>query len=114
MAQVSITSAYMWSFVTMAVCFGFAVISANMILYKSNNTGVTKRRIWFWALCVATGVVSYLINSYISSGITVPTKKTEYDMHSAIAAVCVIVVYFILGFVLSKVCKNSKIGTWFN
>ena len=50
MEQVSITSAYMWSCVIMVIFLLIAVLIANMILYKPNNTGVTQRRVWFWVL----------------------------------------------------------------
>lgn len=113
MAQISVTSAYMWSCVVMVVFFLIAALVANMIPYKSDNPGVTKRRIWFWILCVATGVVSYVINSVIASGITVPSAKSDFVMHAGIAAVVALVAYIVLGFILSKVFANSKIGTWF-
>lgn len=113
MEQVSITSAYMWSFVVMALLFLFAILTANMILFKPGNTGVTKRRIWFWVLFLLTGVIGFLINYVISCGINVPSLQASYQMHSVIAAVSFMIVYVVLGFVLSKVFSNSKIGTWF-
>jgi hypothetical protein len=113
MEQASMTSAYMWSCVVMAVCFLIAVVIANMILFKPGNTGVTHRRIWFWILCVATGIVGFLINYGIGSNITVPSIQANYYMHSGIAAGVSVVIYIILGLVLSKMFSNSKIGTWF-
>lgn len=72
MEQASMTSAYMWSFVVMAAFFLLAVLIANMILFKPGNTGVTQRRVWFWILAIGTGIISFLINYGIGSGITVP------------------------------------------
>lgn len=113
MEQVSITSAYMWAIVIMAVFFLLAVIISNLILFKPNNPGTTTRRIWFWVLCVATGVVGFLINFIIGKGITVPSIQGDYFMHSGIAAGVCVVVYILVGFVVSKLFPNSKVGTWF-
>jgi hypothetical protein len=113
MEQVSVTSAYMWSFVVMIILLLFAILMANMILFKPGNTGVTKRRIWFWIPFLFTGVIGFLINYVISTGIKVPSLQASYQMHSAIAAISSMVVYVVIGFVLSKSFSNSKIGTWF-
>lgn len=113
MEQVSITSAYMWAIVVMVAFFLLAVLISNLILFKPNNPGTTARRIWFWGLCVATGVVGYLINFIIGRGITVPSIQSDYFMHSGIAAGVGVVVYILIGFMVSKLFPNSKVGTWF-
>jgi hypothetical protein len=113
MEQASMTSAYMWSCVVLVVFFLLAILIANMILFKPHNTGVTQRRVWFWILCVATGIVGFLINYAIGSGISVPSIQANYYMHSGIAAGASVLVFIILGFVLSRIFSNSKIGTWF-
>ena len=113
MEQVSITSAYMWSCVIMVIFLLIAVLIANMILYKPNNTGVTQRRVLFWVLFAATGVVGFLINYIIATGIAIPSVQASYLMHSAIAAGVSVVAYLVIGFVISKIFSNSKVGTWF-
>lgn len=113
MTQASILSAYMLSGVVMVVCFLLAVLIANMILFKPRDPGVTKRRIWFWILCAATGVIGFLINFVIAQGITIPNVHANYLMHSGIATGVSVVLYIIVGFVLSKIFPKSKIGTWF-
>lgn len=113
MEQVSITSAYMWAFSVMAVFFFLAVIIANQIMYRPNNPGTTARRIWFWALCVATGFVGFFINYYLGSHIEVNSQQSNYYMHSGIAAGISVAVYILVGFIVSKIFPNSKVGTWF-
>lgn len=113
MDQVSMSSAYMWAAVTMVVFFLTAVLSANLIIFKPNDPGTTARRIWFWIFFALTLVVSFLINYIISEGIDVPSIKSDYLMHSGIATGVAIVIYVILGFAVSKIFKNSKVGTWF-
>lgn len=113
MEQVSITSAYMWAIVIMAAFFLLAVVIANLILFKPNNSGTTSRRIWFWVLCVATGLVGFIINFIRAQKIDVPSVQSSFLMHTAIAAGVCVVVYIIVGFVFSKLFPNSKVGTWF-
>lgn len=113
MEQVSMTSAYMWAIVIMVVFFLLAVIISNAIIFKPNNPGTTTRRIWFWILCVATGVVGFIVNFIIGNSITVPSIQSDYYMHSGIAAGISVVVYILIGFVVSKLFPNSKVGTWF-
>ena len=113
MDQVSVTTAYMWALIVMVVCFLIATVIANMILFKPNDPGTTARRIWFWVLCVASAIVGFIINYFIGSGITVPSVQSSFYMHAGIAAGVSMIVYIVLGFVISKLFPNSKVGTWF-
>lgn len=113
MDQVSITSAYMWALIIMVGCFLLATVIANLILFKPNNPGTTQRRIWFWVLCVASGIIGFIINFFIGKNISVPTIQSSYFMHAGIAAGVSVLLYIIVGFVVSKMFPNSKVGTWF-
>lgn len=113
MDQVSITSAYMWALVSMAVCFFIAVIIANAVLYKPGNPGTATRRIWFWVFCIVSCIVGYLINYVVGSNIDVPSTQSKYLMHSGIAAGISCVLYIGVGFLVSKLFPNKKVGTWF-
>ena len=113
MDQVSITSAYMWALIVMVICFLIATLVANLILFKPNNPGTTARRVWFWALCVAAGIIGYVINFFIGKGISVYSIQSDFYMQAGIAAGVSVVIYIILGFVISKIFPNSKVGTWF-
>ncbi|MDE5642757.1 MAG: hypothetical protein K2F74_03755 [Muribaculaceae bacterium] len=113
MEQVSITSAYMWAIVVMVVAFLLAVIISNLILFKPNNPGTTKRRVCFWILCITAGVVGFIINFIIGSGISVPSNQSAYFMHSGIAAGVCVLLFIFIGFLVSKMFPNSKVGTWF-
>lgn len=113
MDQASMTSAYLWALVIMVAFFLLAVIISNLILFKPNNSGTTTRRIWFWILCVATGVVGFIINFIIGKGITVPIIQSDYFKHAGIAAGVSVVIYILVGIGISKWFPNSKVGTWF-
>ncbi|MEE1226267.1 MAG: hypothetical protein UHM08_04085 [Bacteroidales bacterium] len=105
--------AYVWAGVTMAIFFLIAVLSANMIIFKPNDPGTTKRRIWFWVLCVLAGVVGFLINFLTTLDNEVSSNRSDYIMHSGIALAIAILLYIAIGFIISKIFKNSKVGTWF-
>lgn len=113
MEQVSILSAYMWALVIMVVFFFLAVIISNQILFKPNNPGTTARRICFWSLCIGSGVVGFVVNYLIGSSITVPSIQSDYYLHSSIAVGVCIVVFILVGFIVSKMFPNTKVGTWF-
>lgn len=114
MEQVSVTSVYMWALVVMVVFFLLAVLIANMIPFKHNDPGTTKRRVWFWILFAATLIVSFVITwVVVAGGIQVPTIKANFEMHACIASGSVALLYVVLGFLMSKIFSSSKIGTWF-
>ncbi len=113
MEQVPISNAYIWA-LTVFVAFLFIAILISLIIpYKPNNPCTTARRIWFWILAAATPIVGFLINNYIAGGIEVPSQKAAYLLHSGIGAGVAIVLFVLLGFILSKIFRNSKLGTWF-
>lgn len=111
--QSSVTSAYMWAFIVMAVFFLLAALVANLIQYKPNDPGTSSRRVWFWIFCALTGVVGFSIDYAIGSHIQVPTQQSNFMTHAAIATGVAVVVYIILGFIVSKIFSSSKVGTWF-
>lgn len=79
-----------------------------MILFKPGNTGVTQRRVWFWILAIGTGIISFLINYGIGSGITVPNIQSSYFMHSGIASGVSVVILSFLDLHWVKYLANQK------
>jgi len=104
----------MWAVVIMTVFFLIAVVIANLIMFKPKNPGTTARRLWFWILCVATGVVAFVVNFIIGNSISIPSLQSAYHLHTAIAAIAAVVLYILVGFGVSKIFSTSKVGTWFN
>lgn len=113
MEQVSIASAYMWAFVVMVVFFLVAVFVASSIPYRPGNPGTTQRRIWFWILCILTGVVGFVINYIIGSGISVPSTQSSYYTNAVIASAAALALFIVIGLAVSKMFPTSKVGTWF-
>lgn len=114
MVQVSMSTAYMWAIIVLVVFELIAVLIANAIPYRPNNTGATARKLWFWILAILTPIVGYLINFFaVSSNISAPTIRSEFQTNMAIAAGVAFVLYILVGFVVSKMFPKTKIGTWF-
>lgn len=106
-------TAYIWSLVVFVIFFLVTIIISNMVPYKPNNTGAGKRRIVFWVFAVLTFAISFLINIAVASNITVQSIKDEYINNSIIGSGAAIVLFILIGLVISKACPKTKVGTWF-
>lgn len=122
-------------FVVAIVCaLGFlllAMLVANLIKFEpgSNPKDPQKRKLWFWILGVLATILAFVLLFFV---IPVPVEAVDWDqivdvsarrryenlmahyiMMAGIATGVCFVAYVLLGFVLSKVFKNKKIGNWF-
>lgn len=113
MQTASLLTAWMWSIGVMVLLFIINLIIANAVMYRPHDPGTTTRRLWFWLLAALSLIISFGINYAIADGIKVHYNYVSYLRHAGISALVVFVFYVGLGFVLSKLFPNSKIGTWF-
>lgn len=104
---------YLLTFAVTAVCFGLAALIANMVNYKPSDPGTTKRRVWFWVLCVLGVLIPFIVNFCLAMEIQVDHLRYEYLKNSCIAAFVFAVVYILVGFIISKANSHKKIGSWF-
>lgn len=112
----STVSAYVIGIIVSVVLLIVAAFVSNLIAYQPGNnpTDPRTRRIWFWLLGVLVPVVSLLFSYFIQySNLRVPSQKSQYMTAMCIAAVVGFVIYLVLGFILSKIFKNGKLGNWF-
>lgn len=101
-----------------AISLVFLLISAivsNAIKFEggSNPRDKQKRRLWYWIFCVLSVIVTAVVGFIISSNIAVPGIQKKFNMALLIAMGIGLVLYIVLGFILSKVFKNGKLGHWF-
>jgi len=73
-----------------------------------------KRKIWFWVIGILAPVANLLFGLfvyYFPQGNSYAKSKliTAIGIGSAIT----FIVYLLLGFILSKLFKNGKLGNWF-
>ena len=105
----------------MAVAFslGFLLIAAiisSLIQFEggSNPKDKRKRKICFWSLAALLPELIFSIGFFVMrTGIRIPSKLAEFTMHLGIATAVGLVLYILLGFILSRIFKNGKIGHWF-
>ncbi len=110
-------NSYITSIITAGLFILIAAIISNAIKFEggSNPKDPAKRKMWFWIMAILNPVLFYVLSAFALA----PNPENDqmvYDDYMSslpIAAGIGVVVYVILGFVLSKVFKNRKLGNWF-
>jgi len=110
-------SSYITSIIAAGLFILIAALISNAIKFEggANPKDPGKRKMWFWIMAILNPVLFYLLSAFVLA----PNPENDqmvYDDYMAslpIAAGIGFVVYIVLGFVLSKVFKNGKLGNWF-
>lgn len=102
-----------------------SVLIANLIKYKPDHRDFKKRKLWFWIMGVLALITAFVVFFFTIKFATPDVKTTKqlaasytelvnhFTMLKSIATGGAFVLYIVLGFILSKIFKNKKIGTWF-
>lgn len=109
-------NAYVISLIIAVVAMLVAIVASNAIAYKPgvNSGDVTSRRIWFWVMGVLTPVISWVTCYFlVYEAARGRSHKADAMQAMSIAAAVSFLLYVVVGWVLSKVFNNKKIGTWF-
>jgi len=111
-----ITQTYILAVVAAIAFILLAVLSANLIKFQggSNPKDPGKRRLWFWLLGALSPIAFLLYNLLV----VVPElckgpAASKFSMHPYIGTAILLVLYIIIGLVLSKTMKRAKVGNWF-
>lgn len=107
-------STYILSIIFAAAVLLLAALISNIIQFEggSNPKDPGKRKMWFWIFAVLNPIIFYSIAAFVLAPSN--RKESEQWMDSLpIATIIGFAVFIILGFVLSKIFKNGKIGNWF-
>jgi hypothetical protein len=114
--MVSTLPVYIISIVFAGVFILFAALISNAIKYEggANPKDPGKRKLWFWVMAILGsfanllfGMMSYYYpenNSY---------AKSQLITAIGIGTGLCFVLYVVIGFALSKMFKNGKLGNWF-
>lgn len=107
--------AYIISLGTAIVFLLIAALISNAIKYEGgSNPGDPKRRKnWFWLLAVLNPVVIFLLGYFVFMPDANIMIVNKYVAALSIGTGIGFLVYIILGFVLSKMFRNGKVGNWF-
>ena len=110
-------NSYITSIIAAGLFILIAALISNMIQFEggSNPKDPGKRKMWFWVMAILNPVLFYVLSAFVLA----PNPEIDemvYDDYITslpIAAGIGFVVYVVMGFVLSKVFKNGKLGNWF-
>ncbi|WP_367867246.1 hypothetical protein [Pedobacter sp. WC2423] len=109
------TSAYIISLTTALIFLLLAAIIANAIKFEggSNPKDPQLRKMWFWILAILNPALSYLLGYFVFKPDANMMVINNYLNALSIGTAIGFIVYILLGFILSKVFANGKIGHWF-
>jgi sulfoxide reductase heme-binding subunit YedZ len=110
-------NSYITSIIAAGLFILIAALISNMIQFEggSNPKDPGKRKIWFWIMAILNPILFYVLSAFVLAP-NPDNDQMVYDDYMSslpIAAIVGFVVYIVLGFVLSKVFKNGKLGNWF-
>lgn len=105
--------AYVWALAICLVMLLIAAIVAIVIPNKPGGQDIRTRRVAYWICFVIMAVAAFCINMWLSSDIKIPSKHDAYVTASAIATGVAALLYIVIGLILSKGMKRSKLGSWF-
>jgi hypothetical protein len=106
--------AYIIAVITTLTILLLSAIIATLIKFEggSKPTDSRKRKMWFWILCLVTPVTIFLVG-ILSTPDGNRMEVERYMTALSIGTISGFFVYILLGFVLSRIFKNGKLGHWF-
>jgi hypothetical protein len=111
-------SSYIVSIISAGLFILIAALISNAIKFEggANPSDPKKRKIWFWVMAILNPVVFFVLSAFVLA----PNPEDDqmvYDEYMAvlpIAAGVGLLVYVLIGFILSLTIKNGKINNWFH
>lgn len=114
MYQVSVFNAYAIAFGAMLLFFLLACLMSSMVNYRPDKSDAGTRKLQMVLLGILSGFIGVAANwFFVLKDIVIPSTKSTYITHMAIAAVSMTILYFVIAFIVSKIFKSGKLGTWF-
>lgn len=111
----------MTSYIIAAIVAGAMILItaliSSAIQYKggTNPKDPGQRKMWFWIIAVLNPVIFFCLGRFVLA----PNPENDqmvYDDYMKVLPISTaigFVLYIIIGFILSKVFKNGKLGHWF-
>lgn len=92
-----------------------AAISSSLIKYEggAKPRDAAKRRLWFWSMAIIGAAVAFLVGFFL---LAPDMKRVERDAFLdalPIGTGIGFALYVVLGFILSRMFRNGKLGHWF-
>ena len=111
-----ITNTYIFAVVLSIIFIGISFGVASAIAYEGGKEprDPALRRTWFFVLMAVLVVFYFLWNFlYVNSLVKGAPAQDSFLLHAGISTAVALVVYFALGFLLSKIFSKGKYGTIF-
>lgn len=123
-----ITFPIMWAAIVLVALLLITIFSSMSVPFRPSGTDNTTRKILFWIFAVATPICTFVTNLFtchvyseeifgetyiLPKGQSIAEKFTELLTNISIISIVSFVVFIIIGFILSKAFKSSKLGSWF-
>lgn len=107
--------AYIISIVTSLVFILLSAFIANLIKFEggSNPKDPSKRKMWFWVLAILNPAINFLLGYFVFKPTANVMVVNKYISSLSIGTAIGFVIYIVVGFILSKMFKNGKLGHWF-
>ena len=109
-------SAYIISVIITLIILLVSVIIAMSIKFEGGTKpkDPKSRKMWFWILALATPIVIFLMGFFVF----IPSEENRKVINDYVSALSIgtiagFFLYVILGFILSKIFTNGKLGHWF-
>ncbi len=108
-------TAYVISGITALVLLLIAALIANLINYErgSRPKDAARRKRWFWSIAALNPALTFLLGYYVFKPEANIMIVNRYVRALSIGTAAGFVLYLLLGFILSKIFRNGKIGHWF-
>jgi hypothetical protein len=106
---------YMFAAIAAVILVGVSWLVANLIKWEGGRDpkDAGKRRAAFFVIWFLGGAAFFLYNMFLVAEKVAPNLQSKFSRVNYLSTVLVFVVYLLVGFVLSKLMKNSKYGTIF-
>jgi uncharacterized membrane protein len=111
-----ISETYVIAIIVLLLFLGTVMLISNSIAYEGgkNPKDPAKRRTWFIVLGLIAPTLFFLFNYlYVKTTIENVALQAKFSNTNVIATIVIFLLYFVIGFLLSKILKNSKFGTIF-
>lgn len=109
-------SAYITAIMIGLLFLLIAAVISSMIQFEggSNPRDPGKRKMWFWVLAILAPLAIFLYGFFIvRPDISNAMYRDKYTTALSIGTGIAFLLYIILGFALSRIFRNGKLGHWF-
>ncbi len=109
------TSAYIVTIITALLFLFVAALIASAIQFEkgSRPRDPRKRKTWFWILAILNPMIAFTLGYFVFKPDANVLIVSRYITALSIGTGIGFIAYIVLGFLLSRMFRNGKLGHWF-